>query len=186
MDNSPTRESDALLAHLQEAGIGREEILAVFRTRVLRQVASHTEAAARLEGAISDCLTMAPPGSSVPAGERWGRGPNLTQTDIDGAMRVLAVAQSESLAAAGNPPLDHIFRGVISGMSRREDSGRHVENLDLIRLARDRLAAAAHDGGVCRVCGCIDLVACEEGCSWVDAEHTLCSRCSDGAGGWQR
>jgi hypothetical protein len=33
--------------------------------------------------------------------------------------------------------------------------------------------------GVCRVCGCTDNHACEGGCSWVDDEHTLCSRCAE-------
>lgn len=32
--------------------------------------------------------------------------------------------------------------------------------------------------GVCRVCGCTDNAACEEGCSWVDRGHTLCSACA--------
>lgn len=32
--------------------------------------------------------------------------------------------------------------------------------------------------GVCTVCGCTDLDACEGGCRWVDRGHTLCSSCS--------
>ena len=31
--------------------------------------------------------------------------------------------------------------------------------------------------GVCCVCGCEQDNACEEGCEWVNAEHTLCSAC---------
>lgn len=31
--------------------------------------------------------------------------------------------------------------------------------------------------GICRVCGCTDEWGCDGGCSWVDAEHTLCSEC---------
>lgn len=31
----------------------------------------------------------------------------------------------------------------------------------------------------CRVCGCTSEQACEGGCSWVDPEHTLCSRCEE-------
>jgi len=31
--------------------------------------------------------------------------------------------------------------------------------------------------GTCRVCGCTDDNACEQGCWWVDEEHTLCSSC---------
>jgi hypothetical protein len=34
-------------------------------------------------------------------------------------------------------------------------------------------------GGACRVCGCADDRACEQGCWWVEAD--LCSAC-DGAG----
>lgn len=32
--------------------------------------------------------------------------------------------------------------------------------------------------GTCRVCGCEDDRACPGGCSWVDAEHTICSACA--------
>lgn len=32
--------------------------------------------------------------------------------------------------------------------------------------------------GVCKVCGCTDTNACVGGCYWVDAGHTLCSRCA--------
>jgi len=37
----------------------------------------------------------------------------------------------------------------------------------------------AHLGepGCCRVCGCTDRWACPGGCAWVNASHTLCSRC---------
>lgn len=31
--------------------------------------------------------------------------------------------------------------------------------------------------GICRECSCTDARACEGGCSWVDAAHTLCSKC---------
>jgi len=33
--------------------------------------------------------------------------------------------------------------------------------------------------GVCKLCGCTDAKACAAGCSWVDAEHTLCSACAE-------
>jgi len=32
-------------------------------------------------------------------------------------------------------------------------------------------------GGVCRYCLCSDQYACPQGCSWLDAEHTICSAC---------
>lgn len=44
------------------------------------------------------------------------------------------------------------------------------------KAARPR-ARKAPVSGVCRVCGCTDLEACDGGCSWVDAAHTLCSEC---------
>ena len=31
--------------------------------------------------------------------------------------------------------------------------------------------------GFCHRCGCTDQYACPEGCSWVNATHTLCSAC---------
>lgn len=31
--------------------------------------------------------------------------------------------------------------------------------------------------GVCAICGCSDLDACDVGCAWVNKEHTLCSAC---------
>lgn len=32
--------------------------------------------------------------------------------------------------------------------------------------------------GTCRRCGCTDLFGCPGGCGWVNATHTLCSRCA--------
>lgn len=31
--------------------------------------------------------------------------------------------------------------------------------------------------GICRVCGCTDVDACEGGCVWADSTATLCSQC---------
>lgn len=31
--------------------------------------------------------------------------------------------------------------------------------------------------GVCQVCGCTEEHACDQGCSWVDANRNLCSEC---------
>lgn len=51
-------------------------------------------------------------------------------------------------------------------------------NVDDARmLARGLLQAMPVELGVCRVCGCVDEMACEGGCTWVDDEHTLCSAC---------
>ena len=40
-----------------------------------------------------------------------------------------------------------------------------------------RARAAAPKSGTCRLCGCTDEFGCDSGCSWVDPDHTLCSRC---------
>jgi hypothetical protein len=29
----------------------------------------------------------------------------------------------------------------------------------------------------CHLCGCTDILSCEDGCYWVDLAHTVCSRC---------
>lgn len=31
--------------------------------------------------------------------------------------------------------------------------------------------------GMCKVCGCTEEHACEQGCSWVDGTETMCSAC---------
>lgn len=56
---------------------------------------------------------------------------------------------------------------------------------DRTRFIRDSIAkmlkgySVAFLSGICRVCGCTDDNACEEGCIWVDKEHTLCSTCGE-------
>lgn len=51
-----------------------------------------------------------------------------------------------------------------------------LEELHL-QIARGQDVA---DGGMaCRVCGCTDSAACDDGCNWVEAD--LCSRCVDAA-----
>lgn len=32
--------------------------------------------------------------------------------------------------------------------------------------------------GICRVCGCTELNACEGGCSWTDDDQSVCSACA--------
>jgi len=36
---------------------------------------------------------------------------------------------------------------------------------------------------ICRVCGCTELDACDEGCAWVDADRDLCTSCADAHAG---
>ena len=50
---------------------------------------------------------------------------------------------------------------------------------DQCKRWNERKQPATPARGVCRVCGCTDAHACEGGCSWVDDEHTLCSRCAE-------
>ena len=111
-------------AVLNTAGITEDDVLAVTRDRVLMRVEQYRTVATRLKAAAGDCLTFAPPKASVPDGDRWGYGPTLSQRDIDGAQRVVAVARLEALAAAAAPPVEAIFDGVVSSLARRHSRGR--------------------------------------------------------------
>lgn len=51
--------------------------------------------------------------------------------------------------------------------SWRDASGLHV---DVRRVVPGR-------SGICQRCGCSGWDACPGGCSWVDSERTICSRC---------
>jgi hypothetical protein len=61
----------------------------------------------------------------------------------------------------------------------RSDHGR----LRVLRLTVDSggcwfLAYEAEIAeGLCRLCGCNDTFGCTPPCGWVNATHTLCSRC---------
>jgi hypothetical protein len=38
---------------------------------------------------------------------------------------------------------------------------------------------------MCEFCGCTDMLACEDGCYWMDDTHTLCSNpCCVGLAVW--
>jgi hypothetical protein len=51
-----------------------------------------------------------------------------------------------------------------------------VASSEVARLAPQREIDVAAGGSACRVCGCTDNDACEEGCYWVEAD--LCSSCA--------
>lgn len=60
----------------------------------------------------------------------------------------------------------------------RADGGR----IRVLRLFAGRKAYALRyevhpDEDMCRVCGCTTIFGCIPQCSWVNATHTLCSRC---------
>lgn len=38
--------------------------------------------------------------------------------------------------------------------------------------------------GRCFACGCTDDFACDAGCEWTDALHTMCSECERRARAW--
>jgi len=46
-------------------------------------------------------------------------------------------------------------------------------------MATKAKRSAGIRSGVCRHCGCTDEHGCDQGCSWVDAAHTVCSACVD-------
>lgn len=58
------------------------------------------------------------------------------------------------------------------------DAGAAVDELER------ELCEVSPPAGVCRMCGCTDHSACKMpasangACRWVDASHTLCSRCA--------
>ena len=57
----------------------------------------------------------------------------------------------------------------------------HVDQKTLIKLlsydARHAKVLDTPRAGTCRLCGCTDDCACENGCCWVNDDHTLCSAC---------
>ncbi len=165
-------------AILQAADISEDDVLAVARDRLLSKLDEWKETAERLDAAARDCLALAPPKTSVPERHRSGYGATVSQRDIDGALRVLGAARRTALDAIADPPVDDILAGVLWGLAHREARGDHATVQMLIGSTRRRQADRAGTPGTCRVCGCIDLVACQGGCSWVDAEHTLCSSCT--------
>lgn len=53
-------------------------------------------------------------------------------------------------------------------------SAAHFTHATLLAIARTLKVR-----GVCQTCGCTDQAACEGGCVWTDATHTLCSNCTE-------
>ena len=58
--------------------------------------------------------------------------------------------------------------------------GKRVKPNEAEAITRVLYAKPAVD--TCRVCGCTDEWGCDVGCSWANAEHTLCSECVGKAG----
>src|SRR4051812_6081365 len=47
----------------------------------------------------------------------------------------------------------------------------------LVGAQRRKRKPRVAKSGTCIECGCTDRCACDGGCSWVNAEHTVCSAC---------
>lgn len=76
--------------------------------------------------------------------------------------------------------LARVTRIPLTRMARLEQGpGKHgvtVEESGIIAAALYGGACMAVEGE-CRACGCTDAWGCDAGCSWVNAERTLCSEC---------
>ena len=60
--------------------------------------------------------------------------------------------------------------------------GKRVTLAEAIAIADVLYSPGALEtDGICRVCGCTDDWACDGGCEWVNAQHTLCSACEEPA-----
>lgn len=118
---------------------------------------------------------------SIPDREDAGTVNPLDQTTLD-LLRIIAVregARSSGLAQQLNLRLGERRENTTSVANRVAV----LERRGLVLVAgaprehwvtpRGRDVAAG--GGQCRVCGCTDNDACEDGCSWVEPD--LCSSC---------
>jgi hypothetical protein len=165
---------DQLWEVILGAGIFTEaEVLAVIRARVCSAVEAAKAAVKRLELADADCVMAL--GAPIPAASRRSYGPTVSQRDMDGARRVLAAITQKSQDEITNPPVGAVVGTALRGIARRLAEGDPDSIASLIEYAHRQ--QAARGAGTCRECGCIDLVACKDGCTWVDDSHTLCSAC---------
>jgi hypothetical protein len=55
--------------------------------------------------------------------------------------------------------------------------GGVLEHAERVIDAGGTYSPALGPEGVCRRCGCTDDRACDGGCGWADAHHTLCTAC---------
>ncbi len=109
------------------------------------------------------------PEPNTPEWDAWWR---TAATSVAEAMRTVRNAVpcdpvSETAAAAD----------IVKGRCTTE----RINELKAREEHRKAMAAKPSmlDGpGRCRVCGCTDDHACDGGCSWADAAHTICSRCA--------
>ena len=119
------------------AGVTEDDIDLVVRSRVAyaREKAQHNadvlRDAARVLGNVGPAS-----GADVSAGDRAGRGARITQTDLDGATRVLATAAAEQLATAVEPDVDEISSIAVIGLARCVKTGDQQGLDDRMRFAK--------------------------------------------------
>lgn len=72
-----------------------------------------------------------------------------------------------------------VMKYLYGDSNRQISAGAIGEMLDLLGVQLQVELSPAQVVGICRVCGCTDDKACHGNCSWVDDDHTLCSRCDE-------
>ncbi|KNX35881.1 hypothetical protein VV01_21670 [Luteipulveratus halotolerans] len=119
------------------AGVAEDDIELVVRSRVAGAREAAQQNADRLRDAVRLLGNVGPAsGAEVGEGDRAGRGPRITQTDLDGAARVLATATAEQLAAVVEPDVDAIRSSAISGLARCVRTGDQEGLNDRMRFAK--------------------------------------------------
>jgi hypothetical protein len=72
------------------------------------------------------------------------------------------------------------FYGEVEILASEAETAEAAAEVAIARVREDGIhlhifTEAKIESGLCRYCGCTDLFACAEGCSWLDPEHTVCS-----------
>lgn len=106
---------------LDEAAITEQDVEAVAQARIARQKEKAAQIAAAARDWSSHDVTV---GDPIPELERSGKGPRVTETDLQGFWRVRAAVIAEYERRAAQPPdPDDVRETVVLGMARRLNSG---------------------------------------------------------------
>lgn len=76
-----------------------------------------------------------------------------------------------------------ILQNMLAAVEAGDADSYSVAYDALVKCEQDAGEFDDHVPGICRDCGCTDEDGCPEGCSWANAEHTLCSSCVGEFGG---